>query len=68
MLFTLKCAMRTNPLSLIFSVLVSGIPTFGYMLYIAERPITRGITDVESYSYPNSMWNMIITISSGEIF
>lgn len=64
-LFTLKCVMKTHPFILIFSGYIISIPLFGYMLRIAELPVTRDLEDVPTYSYPNAMWNIVITIATG---
>ena len=64
-LFTLKCIMKTSPFVLIFTSYLTSIPYFGYMLRIAERPYDRVLFNDRNFDYPNSMWNIVITMTTG---
>lgn len=65
LLFTIKCAVRTNPLTLIFSSYLISIPLFAYMLRIAEGPTDRIPGNTTYLTYWNSLWCVIITMSTG---
>lgn len=65
-LFTLKCLMKTRPFTIIFGIYIASIPYFGYMLRIAERPMDR-VNSSFSFNYQNSMWNVIITMTTGAV-
>ena len=65
-LFTLRCVMETNPFFLIFVAYLGSIPFFAYMLRIAEQPMGRVYDNNMVFDYPNSMWNIIITMTTGK--
>lgn len=64
-LFTLKCIMKTSPFIIIFTSYLTSIPYFAYMLRIAERPMNRIVENTMNYDYPNAMWNIIVTMTTG---
>mmetsp|Transcript_5560 Transcript_5560/g.4709 ORF Transcript_5560/g.4709 Transcript_5560/m.4709 type:complete len:244 (-) Transcript_5560:515-1246(-) len=68
-IFTIKCMMKESPARFVFVGLFISIPIFGYWIRVAERPIIRTVDRKEELSfdfdsYFNSMWNVIITIST----
>lgn len=65
MLFTIKCAMKKWPFGFTFSAYLLSIPFFGWMLRIAERPFSKDDrSGFVGYDYINSMWNVIITMTT----
>lgn len=68
MLFTAKCVMKKKPLVFIFAAFLASIPFFGWMLRVAERPIFRNFKGELGYNWANSLWNIIITMTTGKKF
>lgn len=66
-LFTLRCVMETSPFFLISVAYLGSIPFFGYMLRIGERPMNRVDGNIMIFEYANSMWNIIITMTTGKL-
>lgn len=67
-LFTIKCWMKKNPYIFVFAGFLGSIPFFAWMLRIAERPLTRIDGDALGFDYANSMWHIIVTMTTGNIF
>lgn len=65
-LLTLKCIMKTSPFTLIFTSYLVSIPYFAYVLRIAEVPFDRTLGNKMEYDYSNSMWNIVITMTTGK--
>jgi potassium intermediate/small conductance calcium-activated channel subfamily N protein 2 len=65
-MFPLKCLMRNESYSLITICMVVTIAMFGYALRICEKPVCRdhGCTTDDLSSYWNSMWNVIVTMTT----
>ena len=66
-LFTIKCVMQKNPMMFILTTYLISIPFFAWMLRIAERPFIR-VEEGRGFDYANAMWNIIITMTTGEYF
>ena len=64
-LFTLKAIMQKNPFGLVFTAYFFSIPYFAYMLRIAERPMNRNPDNTMNFDYANSMWNIVVTMTTG---
>ena len=65
-LFALKCIMTTNPITLVLLAYFFSIPYTALMLEVAERPTLRIPNNTMVFNFPNSMWNIIITMSTGK--
>ena len=64
-MFVVKSLMRTEPYTLIFTAMAGLILVFGYAIRICESPLNRIDPTLLNYqNYFNSMWNIIITIST----
>ncbi len=56
--------MRKSPYTLIFTAMVSLIFIFGYAMMICEGPLSRNSDFMNFSLFSNSMWNVIITMTT----
>ena len=62
-LFVIKCLMKKSPYTLVFGSMTISIFWFGYLIRVCEGPLNRiGMQNFHAYS--NSMWNIIITMTT----
>lgn len=68
--FSFKCILKTNPLQLIFCILVPSFFLFAVFLRVFERPYTD-ISLLDFQSYLNAVWCCAVTMSTigyGDVF
>lgn len=65
-LFTVRAMMKQNPFKFNIIILIATIVFFGQAVKICESPLSR-ITDEMDYStLSNSMWAVVLTMTSGK--
>lgn len=62
--FYVKCYMKEYPLKFIFALLITGLLMGGYCIRIFEKPMSVYDVNEDFGEYSNSMWNMIITMTT----
>lgn len=70
-LFAIKALMKTEPNRLIFSLLIFTIFVFGNSVRICEAPLDRIDGETMLHNYANSVWEVIITMTTvgfGDMF
>eukprot|EP01017_Pseudomicrothorax_dubius_P043011 TRINITY_DN7096_c0_g1_i9.p1 TRINITY_DN7096_c0_g1~~TRINITY_DN7096_c0_g1_i9.p1 ORF type:complete len:420 (-),score=80.24 TRINITY_DN7096_c0_g1_i9:81-1340(-) len=63
-LFVIKSIMKSHPLELIGTALVSSVFIFAYAIRICERPLSRYTNTVDYSPYSNSLWNVVVTMTT----
>ena len=65
-LFALKALMKKNPLTTNFSILFAIIIIFAQALRVAEAPLSRLSKEMNHYNYFNSIWDVILCITTSK--
>jgi hypothetical protein len=60
----LKCMMRDAPFQIVTLMFLGGVSFFGYLIMIAESPISRVDTKMDYTSYINSCWGTVATMTT----
>jgi hypothetical protein len=67
----LKCMMRDSPFKIVTLMFLGGVSFFGYIIMIAEGPISRVDTTMDYTSYINACWGTVATMTTvgyGDMF
>lgn len=64
-LFAVKALMKKNPLTFNTIVMLISIPVFGQAVRICEAPLSRITHDMDHFDFENSMWAVILTMTTG---
>lgn len=67
----LKCMMRDDPFLIVTLMFLGGVSFFGYIIMIAEGPISRVDTSMDYTSYINACWGTVATMTTvgyGDMF
>ena len=59
-----KCIMRDNPFLAVILLFIGGVTFFGYVIMIAEAPISRLETYMNYTSYINACWGTVATMTT----
>ncbi|EGR28720.1 small-conductance calcium-activated potassium channel protein, putative [Ichthyophthirius multifiliis] len=64
LLFVIKCILKINPYTLVFSAMSISVFYFGFAIRICESPLQRDKDNQLFHNMLNSMWNIIITMTT----
>lgn len=67
-LFAAKALMKKSPFLFNTIVMVLSILVFGQAIRICEAPLSRITHEMDHFDYVNSMWAVILTMTTGKIF
>ena len=62
--FIIKCILKQKPLSALTTLLLYGVLFFGFLIMVAESPIDKVVLHDIKFSYQNSCWLVIITMTT----
>lgn len=65
-LFAIKAMMREIPFKFNIIVMILSLILFGQALRICEAPISRVTQDMNHFSLENSVWAVILTMTTGK--
>lgn len=65
-LFTARALMKKSPFYFNFTILVFSIVVFGQAIRICEAPISRVSDDIDYSSISESMWAVVVTMTTGK--
>lgn len=67
-LFAIKAMMREIPFKFNIIVMVLSLILFGQALRVCEAPISRVTQNMDHFSLENSIWAVILTMTTGILF
>eukprot|EP01017_Pseudomicrothorax_dubius_P034560 TRINITY_DN4758_c0_g1_i6.p1 TRINITY_DN4758_c0_g1~~TRINITY_DN4758_c0_g1_i6.p1 ORF type:complete len:400 (+),score=64.40 TRINITY_DN4758_c0_g1_i6:224-1423(+) len=62
--FVIKSLMRSKPFTVVSLMFGGSILIFAYALRICERPMVRAVNNYGLASFPNAMWNVVVTMTT----